>query len=143
MKKGKRVAKFFAGPVMFAAGVNHFVMPEAYESIIPDALPYKRALVYVSGLAEMAGATASMHPRTRLWGGRFLIATLVAVYPANIYMAINADDYPNVPGGRAALLARLPLQALFIYWVWRATQDEPDPEADGLGGGEAERASPG
>ena len=51
----------------------------------------------------------------------FLIATLIAVFPANVYMAMNAEDFPSIPGGAATLLARLPLQALFVYWVWLAT----------------------
>jgi uncharacterized membrane protein len=116
-----RLARVFAGPVMTVAGINHFVVPETYASIIPDALPGPLALVYISGLAEIAGGLGTMHPRTRRAAGWFLIATLVAVYPGNLEMAVNADDYPGVPGGRATLLARLPLQILFIYWVWLAT----------------------
>jgi uncharacterized membrane protein len=48
----------------------------------------------------------------------------VAVFPANVHMAVNADQYGEVPGGRAALLARLPVQALFVWWVWQATQTD-------------------
>jgi uncharacterized membrane protein len=112
---------------MTLAGINHFVMPRAYESIIPDALPYERGLVYASGVAEIVGALGTMHPRTRRPAGLFLIATLVAVFPANVFMALNADRY-DVPGGRASLIARLPLQVLFIYWVWLATQTEPSED---------------
>ncbi len=128
MLRNEKVARFFTGPVMTLAGVNHFVMPRAYEAIIPDALPYERELVYASGVAEIAGALASMHPRTRKAGGIVLIATLVAVFPANVFMAVNADRY-NVPGGSVALLARLPLQVLFVYWVWLATLSKGDVEA--------------
>lgn len=126
MRTMRAVAKFFTGPVMLVAGINHFVMPRFYEAIVPDFLPWQRELVYASGVAEMAGALGSMHPRTRRPAGIFLISTLVAVYPANIYMALNASDY-DVPGGQAGLIARLPLQVLFIYWVWLATLAE-DPE---------------
>ena len=117
----RRIARFFAGPVMTVAGINHFVMPRAYESIMPDYLPAHRTLVYASGVAEIAGALATLHPRTRKAGGWILIATLVAVFPANVHMALHPDRYPAVPGGEVALLARLPLQALFLYWVWLAT----------------------
>lgn len=106
---------------MALLGVNHFVMPRAYESIMPDYLPAHRELVYASGVAEIAGALATMHPRTRRAGGWFLIATLVAIFPANVHMALNPDDYPDIPGGTATLYARLPLQVLFVYWVWLAT----------------------
>jgi uncharacterized membrane protein len=115
------LARIFSGPVMALLGINHFVMPSAYEKIIPSSLPAPLALVYISGIAELVGALGTMHPRTRRAAGKFLILTLIAVFPANVYMAMNAEDFPGVPGGSATLLARLPLQAVFIYWVWLAT----------------------
>ena len=112
---------------MAAAGINHFIMPRVYENIMPDYLPAHKELVYASGVAEFVGAVATMHPRTRRAGGWLLIATLVAVFPANVHMALNPERYPSVPGGHPALLVRLPLQALFVYWVWLAAlRDEPD-----------------
>jgi uncharacterized membrane protein len=118
----QRVATFFAGPVMTFAGVMHFLKPRWYERIMPPYIPAHRELVYASGVAEIAGAVGTMHPRTRRPAGAFLIATLVAVFPANVHMALNADEYKDVPGGAASLWARLPFQALFVYWVWSATQ---------------------
>ncbi len=112
-------AAFFVG-----AGVMHFVIPRQYAAIVPDYLPAHRELVYASGVAEIVGALGTMHPRTRVPAGLFLIATLVAVFPANVHMAVNADEFKDVPGGAAALWARLPFQGLFVYWVWRATQRE-------------------
>jgi uncharacterized membrane protein len=114
------IARFFAGPVVILAGLNHFRVPETYERIIPDFLPGALALVYLSGVAEVAGGLGTLHPRTRRPAGWFLIATLIAIFPANIYMTLNAGDYPEIPGGEASLLLRLPLQLLFIYWVWLA-----------------------
>ena len=129
----RRVAVAFAGPVMTLAGINHFVMPHAYASIVPDLLPAPMGLVYVSGVAEIVGGLGTMHPRTRRPAGWLLIATLVAVFPGNIYMALNAEDYPGVPGGQLSLLARLPFQALFVYWVWLATLSEGrEPSAQPL-----------
>ena len=114
---------------MALAGLNHFVNPEFYERIIPPALPAHTALVYVSGAAELVGAILTVFPRTRRSGGVVLIATLVAVYPANIYMAVVADDFPSIP--RWTLWLRLPLQVLFVYWVWLATlKEEPGPDDD-------------
>ena len=112
-------AKIFAGPVLALAGLNHFKMPRAYEAIMPDFLPAHRELVYVSGVAETASALATMHPRTRRAGGVLGIATLVAVFPANLHMALHPERYKKIPPW--ALYARLPLQALFIWFVWRAT----------------------
>jgi uncharacterized membrane protein len=107
---------------MTFAGILHFLRPRWYEAIMPPYLPAHRELVYASGAAEIAGAVGTMHSATRRPAGRFLIATLVAVFPANLHMALHPEDFPDVPGGRAALLARLPFQALFIWWVWQATQ---------------------
>lgn len=119
----KKVARFFAGPVMIAAGINHFVNPDFYLEIVPEPLPAREALVYVSGIAEILGAVGTMHPRTRRPAGWFLIATLVAVFPANVYMAVNPSRFSSIP--HWALLARLPLQFLFVYWVWlAAVRDE-------------------
>ncbi len=115
----RRLARFISGPVFALAGLNHFAMPKAYLAIMPDYLPAHRELVYVSGAAELGSALATLHPRTRRAGGVFGIATLVAVFPANLHMAMHPERYRKIP--RWALYARLPLQGLFIYWMWRAT----------------------
>jgi uncharacterized membrane protein len=95
----------------------HFVIPRTYESIVPDYLPAARALVYVSGVAEIAGGAGVLHPRTRRLGSWWSIATLIAVFPANVHMALHPERYRMIPGGRPALIARLPFQALFIAWA--------------------------
>ena len=110
-----RRARLF-GPFFVFAGVMHFVVPRTYESIVPDQLPARRALVYASGVAEIAGGLAVMHPRTRRLGSLFSIATLLAVFPANVHMALHPERY-RVPGGRRSLYARLPVQVLFIAWA--------------------------
>ena len=113
-----RAARSF-GPFFVFAGIMHFVLPRTYESIVPDALPAKRALVYASGVAVIAGGAGVLHPRTRRAASRWNVATLLAVFPANVHMALNPGRYP-VPGGRAALIARLPLQAAAIAWAHAA-----------------------
>jgi uncharacterized membrane protein len=106
------------GPLFVAAGLLHFVRPRMYEAIMPDYLPAHRELVLASGAAEMAGGLALLHPRTRRAGSLISIATLVAVFPANVHMTLNPERYEKaVPGGRPALWARLPVQALFILWA--------------------------
>lgn len=101
------------------AGVMHFVIPGVYASIVPDYLPAHRALVYASGVAEIAGGAGVMHPRTRSAASWWSVATLVAVFPANVHMALHPERY-QVPGGRAALYARLPLQGGAIAWALAA-----------------------
>lgn len=104
------------GPFFVLAGILHFARPRIYAAIMPDWLPAHRELVYASGIAEIAAGAAVMHPRTRRLGGRLGVATLVAIFPANLHMALHAERY-RLPGGRAALIARLPLQALLIAWA--------------------------
>jgi len=113
------LARLF-GPFFVFAGIMHFVIPRQYESIMPDYLPAHRELVAASGVAEIAGGVAVMHPRTRTLGSWWSIATLVAVFPANLHMALNPDKYKQVPGGRTALYLRLPVQLLFIAWAHAA-----------------------
>ncbi|HWK18650.1 MAG TPA: hypothetical protein VNR66_14455 [Solirubrobacteraceae bacterium] len=108
------------GPVFIVAGILHFVIPRTYEAIVPDYLPAKRELVYASGAAEIVGGAAALAPRSRRWASWLNIATLAAVFPANLHMALHPERYRQIPGGRPALLARLPLQALIIAWAWAA-----------------------
>jgi uncharacterized membrane protein len=116
------VARLF-GPFFVFAGVMHFVIPRTYESIVPPSLPNPRALVYASGVAEIAGGAGVMHPRTRRLASWWSVATLVAVFPANLNMALNADKFKKVPGGPVALWLRLPVQALLVVWALAAGRD--------------------
>jgi uncharacterized membrane protein len=109
------------GPFFVAAGVLHFVRPRMYEAIMPDYLAARRPLVYASGAAEALGGAGLVHPATRRVAGWWLIATLVAIFPANVWMAQHPERY-RLPGGRVALLARLPLQAALVAWVRAAAQ---------------------
>ncbi len=105
------------GPFFVLAGVMHFLKPRAYRAIVPPYLPAPEALVYASGVAEIAGGVGLMVPSARRPAGWWLVATLLAVFPANVHMALNPEQFPKVPGGAAALWARLPLQLGFIGWV--------------------------
>ena len=106
------------GLFFLGAGIMHFVRPRAYESIVPDAVPAHREVVIVSGVAEIAGGLALLPSRSARWAGWWLIALLVAVFPANVNMAVNAQRFRAVP--EALLWLRLPLQPLMVAWVWRA-----------------------
>jgi uncharacterized membrane protein len=103
------------------AGINHFVMPRAYEAIVPPSMRDDAArLVAISGVAEIAGGVGVLLPRTRRLSGLGLVALLAAVFPANLHMAREPDRFPRIP--RWALYARLPLQPLMMRWAWRATR---------------------
>ena len=107
-----------------AAGILHFVRPEMYEAIMPEQLPAHRELVYASGVAEIAGGVAVLPRQSARWGGWFLIATLIGVFPANVNMAINHIPFGDYDTPVWALWARLPLQVVFIAWAWWYTRPE-------------------
>jgi uncharacterized membrane protein len=104
----------------------HFLRPRFFEAIVPPAIvPRKREVVAISGAAELLGAVAVLPPATRTLGRWWLLGLLVAVFPANVHMAINPGQVPGLDLRRIprwALWARLPLQPLAMLWVWAATR---------------------
>ena len=117
------LSRIVLGGFFLAAGALHFIKPRPYESIMPEALPAHRELVYLSGVAEMAGGAGVLADPTRRAAGWWLIATMLAVFPANINMAIEAEHFEDIP--EPLLWARLPLQAAVVYWIWRVAVREP------------------
>ena len=111
------MGRLLLGAFFLAAGSLHFLRPKPYVAIVPDVLPRKLEIVYASGVAEIAGGALVLPERTRRAAGWWLIATLVAVFPANVNMAVNADRFRSLP--EPLLWVRLPVQALLIAWVWR------------------------
>lgn len=102
------------------AGAMHFVRPGFYEAIVPPPLErYKRQITVTSGIAELVGGLAVMPRRTRRLARGWLLATLLAVYPANIYMALEPERFRRIP--KLLLWARLPVQGLFAWITWRGT----------------------
>lgn len=110
------------GAFFVTTGVLHFVRPQAFENIIPEYLPAHLALVLISGAAEIAGGVGLLLPETRRAAGRGLILLLIVVFPANLGMAVDAEDH-SIP--EPLLWARLPLQPLLIWWVYRAALRRP------------------
>ena len=105
------------GVTFLAAGALHFLRPRMYEAIMPRYLPAHRELVYASGAAEIAGGLGVLAPSTRRRAAWWLIATLVAVFPANVEMAVHAERFKQFP--EPLLWARLPLQGALIAWVYK------------------------
>lgn len=117
----KTISIGLIGVAFIVAGVFHFVRPSLYARIIPPFLPYPLALVYISGVAEIVGGIGVLIPSLRQWAGLWLIALLIAVFPANLYMALGP---PRAGLGLAPiwLWLRLPVQLVLIAWVWWATR---------------------
>ena len=120
------------GRVLFAAlfllgGLMHWLKPGVYLRIMPPYLPEPLALIYLSGVAEFVLGGLLLIPRTRRLAAWGLIALLIAVFPANLYMWRHAAEF-TIPAW--ALLARLPLQGLLIAWAWVYTRpDRPAVES--------------
>lgn len=114
----KLVLLYFMAALYVAAGVNHFLRPRMYERIIPPYLPAPEMLNYAAGAAEVVLGMALLFPATRPWAAWGIIALLIAVFPANLYM--YQQGAPGIPSW--ALLLRLPLQAALIAWAWWYTR---------------------
>ena len=104
------------------AGAMHFIRPQFYDAIMPPPLDRRaREVTYLSGVAELAGgvAVAAGSRRAARW---WLLATCFGVYPANVYMALRPEKFRDLP--RWALYARLPVQLLFAWHIWRGTTED-------------------
>jgi uncharacterized membrane protein len=117
------LARALTGATFLATGLLHFRKPRVYESIMPDYLPAHRELVLISGAAEAIGGAGLLADRTLRAAGWWLIATLVAVFPANVHMALHPERYRRIPPW--ALWLRLPLQLLIIQQVRRVALPAP------------------
>ncbi len=112
------------GRVVFAsiflfAGVGHFASPGVFEKIVPPYLPWHRGLVWISGGFEIALGALLLVPRTSRLAGWGLIALLIAVFPANVYLYQHQEI---LPGPAWAHLLRLPMQAVLIAWAYAYTR---------------------
>ena len=101
-------------------GVDHFINPDFYLNIMPDYLPFHAEAVYLSGFFEILGGIVVLIPKLRALARWGLISLLIAVFPANIYMAMNPNLFPEF--SLALLYFRLPLQFVVIFWVLKATE---------------------
>ena len=116
----KRGLLWLMGLGCAAAGVNHFVSADFYVAMMPPYVPWHLAMVYVSGVAEIGLGIAVLVERTRVLAAWGLIALLVAVFPANLHMALAEPGTYDVSA--AALWVRLPVQGLLIAWAWWYTR---------------------
>jgi len=108
------------GVFYVVAGAAHFAATQLYLRAMPEYMPAPRALVLVSGAAEIAGGLGVMLPSTRRAAAWGLVLLLVAVFPANVWMAMHPERFAEIP--QWALWARLPLQVPLIWWAWRFTR---------------------
>ncbi|MEP7122040.1 MAG: DoxX family membrane protein [Byssovorax sp.] len=133
MRRLKIALRLLLAVAMVVVGVLHFVNPAGFVRIVPAYLPAPLALVLVSGAAEILGGLGLFVPRTRRLAAWGLVALYIAVFPANLNMALHQiplGDAPIAPDKVWLLWLRLPFQALFIAWaVWLTRPDPPEKPA--------------
>ena len=117
MIKLRLLFRWLAALSFVVAGANQFRHPEFYLGMMPPALPWPQALNYISGVAEILGGLGLLMAPTRRLAGWGLLALLLAVFPANIYVAIQGS-MPGLNVSPLALWLRLPFQFVFMAWVW-------------------------
>jgi uncharacterized membrane protein len=115
----RRGATILLGIFFCVVGILHFVKTDLFVSAVPSYIPYPIEMVYISGVFEVLGGMGVGLQRFRRWAGLGLIALLVAVFPANINMALHPEAFPSIPP--TVLWIRLIFQPVFIVWVWYCT----------------------
>jgi uncharacterized membrane protein len=116
------IGRILLASIFLISGTLHFLVPGVCLRIMPPYLPAHTLLVHISGAAEILGGIGLLVPSTRhaaAWG---LIILLIAVLPANIYMATSHLPVPGVMGQNWAQWLRIPLQLPLIYWAWFCTR---------------------
>ena len=119
MNKLKIVGMAFVFLWFMGGGVMHFISPEFFLAIMPPSLPYHEAAVAISGVFEIIGAVGLLFQRTRRMAGIGLFVLTLAVSPANIYMSLNPELFPDV--SELALTLRLVIQLLLLACIWWST----------------------
>jgi uncharacterized membrane protein len=122
MDKQKELFRVILAIAIIFVGVSHFIIPAPFVKIMPPQLPYPLELVYISGFFEILGGIGLLVPpvsQAAAWG---LIALFIAVFPANINMAVNHIKLDHIPDSPWLHAIRLPFQAVLIAWAWWYTK---------------------
>jgi uncharacterized membrane protein len=131
MSRGKRAMLWFMGIFYVLAAVAHFVRTDVYLPMMPPYLPAHRELILLSGVAEVVLGLAVLVPQTRRLAARGIILLLIAIFPANLHIAIH--DVPLFGATQGAGIwnwVRLPFQGVLIAWAWWYTLGERESYSD-------------
>lgn len=125
MSRPKRILLWVMAAFYVFGGFNHLMNPEFYVAIMPPGLPNPEWLNVLAGLAEIVLGVYVLEPRARVLAAWGIIALLVAVFPANVYVAVENLGTGGPGTGNAVLnYVRLPFQALFAVWAWWYTRPD-------------------
>ena len=119
MTRKKVISKYVLAIFMISAGIMHFANPKFFLNIMPPYLPLHRALVLVSGICEVLLGVLLLIPGYSRWAAWGIVALLIAVFPANVYLYQHQDILPASP---IIHLLRLPLQGVFVLWAYWHTR---------------------
>jgi len=122
MQTFKTIARWAYGLFFILAGVAHFAQPVFYLQGMPPYLPFPIALIYISGFFEILFGGMLLFKKLAPLAGIGLILLLVAIFPANVHMAANAQQFPDIDP--TILWLRLPLQFFFIWWAYSYVKPE-------------------
>lgn len=119
MSTPKRILLWLMAAFYISAGVMHFARPEFYQPMMPPYLPWHTALIWLSGVAEVALGAAVLVPGLRAPAAWGLILLLIAIFPANVHIALhNVPVFGNTEGAGIWNWVRLPVQLVLILWAW-------------------------
>jgi uncharacterized membrane protein len=116
----KAILKYLLASGFALAGINHFINVDFYLKMMPPVLPAHLFLIYLSGVFQIVLGLLLLIPKFTWFAAWGLIALLIAVFPANLYMAMNTKLFPEF--SRTALYVRLPLQFILIAWAFWFTR---------------------
>lgn len=102
--------------------IGHFIRTEGMAEMLPDTVPFRIEIIYITGIFELLGAIGVWIPRLTKLAGLLLIVMLVGLLPANIYSAINRVEFGGHGAGPVYLLVRIPFQLFAIWWTYFATE---------------------
>ena len=122
LNRRKEILRAILSVSLIVVGITHFLKPEQYARIVPPQLNYPFELVYISGFFEILGGVGLLIPFVSVAAAWGLIALFVAVFPANINMAINSIPIEGIPHHPFLYWVRLPFQAVLIAWAWWYTK---------------------
>ena len=129
----KEILRVIHAVAIIVVGITHFIVPEQYARIVPPQLPYPFELIYISGFFEILGGIGLVIPFVSVAAAWGLIALYIAVFPANINMAVNSIPIDGIPHIPLLYWARLPFQAVLIAWAyWYTRKPESQPAASSV-----------
>ena len=121
----KRISLVLIGIFLIGGGINHFAATDFYRPMMPPYLPWHDGLIYLSGAAEIVLGVAVLVPRTRRLAAWGIILLFIAIFPANLHVALYNVPYGGAEEGSGiANWVRLPFQLVLIAWAWWYTRPD-------------------